>query len=376
MKNILITGGAGFIGSNLISKLDRTKYNITVVDNLSPQIHGNNPFSESSLYLSIKDKVNFFESCITDKELMSKLLPSQDIVIHLASETGTGQSMYLIEKYVNVNVRGTSVLLDILANNKTKVKKVILSSSRAVYGEGKYKNNNNDNIYPVNRNPKNLAKGIFDIYLNDEILQLTGTDEESIYNPTSIYGLTKQMQEQLVLSTCQNLEINAIILRFQNVFGPGQSLKNPYTGILSIFSTQILNNNPINIFEDGHESRDFVFIDDVVNSIILSINYSFTNNEIFNVGTGVPVSVLQVAKLLIDKFDKFVPINISGNYRIGDIRHNYANIDRIKEKLNYLPNITFEQGLNKFVQWVKTQNIENDNYNDSISEMKKRGFYK
>ena len=284
--------------------------------------------------------------------------------------------MYLIEKYVNVNVRGTSVLLDILANNKTKVKKVILSSSRAVYGEGKYKNNNNDNIYPVNRNPKNLAKGIFDIYLNDEILQLTGTDEESIYNPTSIYGLTKQMQEQLVLSTCQNLEINAIILRFQNVFGPGQSLKNPYTGILSIFSTQILNNNPINIFEDGHESRDFVFIDDVVNSIILSINYSFTNNEIFNVGTGVPVSVLQVAKLLIDKFDKFVPINISGNYRIGDIRHNYANIDRIKEKLNYLPNITFEQGLNKFVQWVKTQNIENDNYNDSISEMKKRGFYK
>ena len=179
MKNILITGGAGFIGSNLISKLDRTKYNITVVDNLSPQIHGNNPLSESSLYLSIKDKVNFFESCITDKELMSKLLPSQDIVIHLASETGTGQSMYLIEKYVNVNVRGTSVLLDILANNKTKVKKVILSSSRAVYGEGKYKNNNNDNIYPVNRNPKNLAKGIFDIYLNDEILQLTGTDEEA-----------------------------------------------------------------------------------------------------------------------------------------------------------------------------------------------------
>ena len=377
MTKILITGGAGFIGSNLVSKLQGKNYKITVIDNLSTQIHGNDPETESNLYLSIKDKVDFIKGCITDYDLMLKLILDQDIIIHLASETGTGQSMYLIDKYVNINVRGTSIILDILSNYKSNVKKLILSSSRAVYGEGKYLDKNNNNIFfPSTRNTEDLTKGKFDIYSNNEVAKLVGTDEDSIYNPTSIYGLTKQMQEQLLISFSKNSDINTIILRFQNVYGPGQSLKNPYTGILSIFSTQILNNHAINIFEDGKESRDFIYIDDIINSIILSIDYNKSKFEIFNVGTGIPISVLDISKMLLKEYNIEVPINISGNFRIGDIRHNYANINKIKHFLNFTPKYSFEYGLKQFVKWVITQKVEDDTYNDSILEMKKRGLFK
>lgn len=377
IKNILVTGGAGFIGSNLVLKLLDKGYYITVLDNLSPQIHGKNPETESSLFKSIKDKVKFIKGSVTDRENWEKALSNQDAIIHLAAETGTGQSMYQVHKYVDVNINGTALMLDVLVNGDYKIKKVIIASSRAIYGEGKYRSKEFGIVFPSHRAEEDLNKGDFEVkYPNSSDLTLVATDEESKIHPSSVYGITKQNQEQMIMTVCPTLGIAAVAFRYQNVYGPGQSLKNPYTGILSIFSTQIKNGNGINIFEDGKESRDFVYIDDVVDATILGLEKEEANNQIFNVGTGTPTDVYTVAKQLIENYRIEVPITISGNYRLGDIRHNFADITKISSMLNFVPKISFNQGLEKFTNWVNSQEIQEDYYQKSIEEMKVKGLYK
>jgi dTDP-L-rhamnose 4-epimerase len=377
IKNILVTGGAGFIGSNLVLKLLDKGYYITVLDNLSPQIHGKNPETESSLFKSIKDKVKFIKGSVTDRENWEKALSNQDAIIHLAAETGTGQSMYQVHKYVDVNINGTALMLDVLVNGDYKIKKVIIASSRAIYGEGKYRSKEFGIVFPSHRAEEDLNKGDFEVkYPNSSDLTLVATDEESKIHPSSVYGITKQNQEQMIMTVCPTLGIAAVAFRYQNVYGPGQSLKNPYTGILSIFSTQIKNGNGINIFEDGKESRDFVYIDDVVDATILGLEKEEANNQIFNVGTGTPTDVYTVAKQLIKNYRIEVPITISGNYRLGDIRHNFADITKISSMLNFVPKISFKQGLEKFTNWVNSQEIQEDYYQKSIEEMKAKGLYK
>jgi dTDP-L-rhamnose 4-epimerase len=219
--------------------------------------------------------------------------------------------------------------------------------------------------------------GDFEVkFSGSEILKLVGTDEESKIHPSSVYGITKQNQEQMIMTVCPTLGIAPVAFRYQNVFGPGQSLKNPYTGILSIFSTQIKNGNGINIFEDGKETRDFVFINDVVDATILGIEKDTADGEVFNVGTGVATDVISVATNLIKNYGVDVPLTISGNYRLGDIRHNYADLTKIKSKLGFEPKYSFEAGLKEFTNWVNTQEVEKDNYQKSIDEMKAKGLYK
>lgn len=377
MKNILITGGAGFIGSNLALQLISKGYNITVLDNLSPQIHGENPEFSSPLYASIKDKVKFINGSVTSKNDWITALEGQDAIVHYAAETGTGQSMYEIQKYVDVNINGTAILLDLLANTKHQVKKIVIASSRSIYGEGKYINERGESVYPKHRTSDYMDKGDFEVkFPNSETLTLVATDEDSKIHPSSVYGITKQNQEQMIMTVCPTLGIAPVAFRYQNVYGPGQSLKNPYTGILSIFSTQIKNNNGINIFEDGKETRDFVYIDDVVAATILGIEKEEANNEVFNVGTGVATDVITVANSLIKNYGVDVPVKISGNYRLGDIRHNYADLTKITNKLGFKPKFTFEEGLRQFTNWVNTQEVEKDNYAKSIEEMKAKGLYK
>ena len=281
VKNILITGGAGFIGSNLALKLLSYGYNITVLDNLSEQIHGSDP-NKSLLYNSIKDKVNFILGDVCNENDWIKSIENQDVIIHLAAETGTGQSMYEVEKYVNVNVRSNAILLNCLSNKKNKIQKIIVASSRAVYGEGKYSCSEDGVVFPIQRSDYNLSKGDFNpkCPICDNNVTPMPTDEKSPLNPVSIYGITKQNQEQLISLGCKSLGISSIIYRYQNVYGPGQSLSNPYTGILSIFSTRILNNNQIEIFEDGLESRDFVYIDDVVDATFLGLKITDKINTV------------------------------------------------------------------------------------------------
>lgn len=375
-KRILISGGAGFIGSNLALKLASKGYEVVVLDNLSKQIHGED--QNSSLYQSIKNKVTFIQGNVCVKTDWVKALDSVDAVVHLAAETGTGQSMYDIQRYIDVNCNGTGILLDYLANEKHNIKKVVVASSRAIYGEGKYSCAEHGVVYPSSRKDEDMCKGEFEpkCPVCNRELSLLPTSEDSKIHPSSVYGITKQFQEQTVLNVCRSLGINAIALRYQNVYGPGQSLKNPYTGILSIFSTQILNGNSINIFEDGIESRDFVFIDDVVNATILAIENEGISGRSYNVGTGVGTSVIKVAKTLNEIYGNDVEINISGNYRIGDIRHNIADLGKVEKELGFAPKVSFEEGIRKFGEWVKTQQIEEDRYEQSINEMKEKGLYK
>lgn len=374
MKNVLITGGAGFIGTNLALKLITKGYSVTVLDNLSPQIHT----KESTLFASIKDKVSFIHGDIRNILDWKKALNNQDAIIHLAAETGTGQSMYEISKYVEVNIQGTAHLLDYLTNEEHSIQKVIIASSRAIYGEGKYRCVTHGDVYPLARVDSDLSKKDFHVKcpICHDNVTLELTDEESKIHPTSIYGITKQNQEQMVMVTCKALEISAVAFRYQNVYGPGQSLSNPYTGILSIFSTRIKNANDLSIFEDGEESRDFVYIDDVVDATILGLEKEEANGEVFNVGSGVGTTVNQVATLLKDNYKSSINIKVTGNYRLGDIRHNIADLTKIKTKLNFEVKVTFDEGLKKFTNWVNTQKVEEDCYDKSIVELQEKGLYK
>ena len=373
-KHILITGGAGFIGSNLSLKLIEKGYSVTVLDNLSPQIHSEN----SPLYHSIKGKVNFIYGTVLSYDDWKKALENIDVVVHLAAETGTGQSMYEIEKYTDVNVKGTSIFLDILANESHSIKKIVVASSRAIYGEGKYTCKEHGTVYPIARLDHDMVLGNFGVKCPccKQEVSLLSTDEESKIHPTSIYGITKHVQEQMFMLMGQSLGIPAVAFRYQNVYGAGQSLSNPYTGILSIFSTRIKNGNDIAIFEDGLESRDFVYVDDVVDATILGIEKDEANGEVFNVGLGQAIDVLTVAKTLINAYQSDLKVTITGNYRLGDIRHNYADLTKIEKKLGFKPKVSFEDGIKRFTAWVENQEIMEDNYEKSIVEMKEKGLYK
>lgn len=375
--NVLITGGAGFIGSNLSLELLNRGYKVTVLDNLLSQVHGEIAELTSPLFKSIKNKVNFIKGDVTNNEDWSRALEKQDVIVHLAAETGTGQSMYKIGKYTDVNVSGTAKMLDILVNNSHQVKKIIVASSRAVYGEGKYLHPELGVVYPETRKLQDMENGDFEVkYYDGIILQPLSTDENSRIKPTSVYGITKYNQEQMVLMVCKALRIPAVALRYQNVYGEGQSLSNPYTGILSIFSSQILNGNDINIFEDGKESRDFVHIEDVVNVTISCLENNNIENDVFNVGTGVPITVLEVAKQLNYLYKKNTLIEITKQFRIGDIRHNFANIEKIKTQLNYEPKISFKEGVSRFANWVLEQDISESKLQESLDEMRKKGLLK
>jgi dTDP-L-rhamnose 4-epimerase len=223
-----------------------------------------------------------------------------------------------------------------------------------------------------------MAAGNFEVRcpVSGTNAEVMATDEDSKIHPSSVYGITKQNQEQMVLTVCKSLGIPAVGFRYQNVYGPGQSLSNPYTGILSIFSTLIKNGKDINIFEDGKESRDFVYIDDVVSATILGIEKGEANYNVYNVGSGIPTDVLTVAEILREKYESAINIIIKGNYRIGDIRHNFADLTRIQRDLSFEPQFDFATGISEFTDWVNKQEIQKSLYDKSLTEMKARGLYK
>lgn len=374
--NILITGGAGFIGANLVSKLYSEGHTLRVLDILSPQIHGTDS-SQSPLFRQIKDKCDFIKGDVTDRTIVDASLVDCDAVVHLAAETGTGQSMYEVARYCHTNIQGTAVLLEAIATRKDSIRRVIVASSRAIYGEGRYQLDG-QYVYPTGRVEADLAQGKFEprCPITGRDLKVVATDEDSRIQPSSIYGVTKYTQEQMTLVNCRALGIPAVALRFQNVYGPGQSLSNPYTGILSIFSTRILHGQSIDIYEDGKESRDFVYIDDVVDSIVRSTLRDDVRDEVFGIGSGVPTSVMTVAEELCRQYGREVPLRITGAYRVGDIRHNYSAPEKARELLGFQARTDFSTGIRHFARWVLTQPLAKDSYAESLEEMKRRGLYK
>jgi dTDP-L-rhamnose 4-epimerase len=374
---ILITGGAGFIGSRLALRCADIGHRVTVLDNLSPQVHGSEP-ERTEGYRALVAKTEFIRGTVTDRKTMESAIAGQDAIVHLAAETGTGQSMYKIEHYSDVNIGGTALLLDILANTANSVRRVVIASSRSIYGEGRYRTPAGDFVYPGHRTAEDMDAGDFAVKAQgiDGELELVATDEDSRIHPSSVYGITKQVQEQLVMTVCPSIGKEAVALRYQNVFGPGQSLSNPYTGILSIFSNLMMQGKPINIFEDGEESRDFVFVDDVVEATVLAIEHPAAANEVFNVGTGRPISVAAVAQTLSRLLDADVPIKVSGNYRLGDIRHNYADMTKIRTLLGFQPAYDFEAGIAEFAAWAKLSGPQRSGYEESLAEMREKGLLK
>ncbi|WP_103663270.1 NAD(P)-dependent oxidoreductase [Microbacterium sp. CJ77] len=375
--HVLITGGAGFIGTRLARRFVDAGHTVTVLDSLIPQVHGDDPRLTSPLLRSLDGVASVIEGTVTSAEDLRSALEGAGIVVHLAAETGTGQSMYEIDRYVEANVGGTAKLLDILANEQHSVTRVVIASSRSIYGEGAYRTVDGRVVYPPHRSDAAMAAGDFEVSMSgEEALEMIPTDENAKLHPSSVYGITKQMQESLIMTVAPTIGIEPVALRYQNVYGPGQSLKNPYTGILSIFSTLIRQGKSINIFEDGLESRDFVYIDDVVESTFLASTLAAAAGHTINVGSGVATTVNEVVASLFAAFGTSVPTTVTGNYRLGDIRHNTADTTRLRELLGYEPRTDFRTGLGRFVEWVSAEPIEESGYERSLKEMAERSLLK
>ena len=379
MKNILITGGAGFIGAEIVNQLSKEKeWNITVLDSMDEQIHGRN-WEKSYLLNQIKDKCHFVKASITDFDTVFQIVKNVDYIIHLAADTGTGQSMYQINHYNNTNIMGTSNLLQAISSigEDCKVKKIILSSSRSVYGEGKYECEDCGIVYPKGRTKERMMHGDFNMYCPNcgKKISILKTTEDSKINPASLYAFTKCAQEMMLRTMCPALNIDYTIFRFQNVYGVGQSLKNPYTGILSIFSSLMLENKPINIFENGEESRDFINVVDVAAGVISSIENEKSNGEIINLGSGIGTSVSKITEILRNSYKSSSKINITGDFRLGDVAHNVADISKAKSLLNFNVTVDLEKGLTQFCNWVQGQEYDNLGYENSLCEMEKNGMF-
>ncbi|NQW95214.1 MAG: NAD-dependent epimerase/dehydratase family protein [Polaromonas sp.] len=372
--NVLITGGAGFIGQRLSVLLISQGWNVRILDSFSPQVH-----SSDALSASLQGKVDLIKADVRDREALRLALTGVAVVVHLAAETGTGQSMYEIERYFNVNVQGTAILLDLLQNDECgkSLLSIVVASSRAVYGEGAYQCPTHGMVFPDQRGRERMSGSLFEPLCPDcrSAVSLLPTPEAAPFMPMSMYGLTKQVQEQAVLLFARTRGINGFGLRYQNVFGPGQSLKNPYTGILAVFSNLARQNQVIDIYEDGLESRDFVYIDDVVEATMRCINYSGQFVGALNVGSGHAISVMTVAQEIKAYFDSSSVIKVTGAFRMGDIRHNIADVSRLAKVLGFVPSVSFKEGLPKFLRWASSQAPEDKAaYTRSVNELASRGL--
>jgi dTDP-L-rhamnose 4-epimerase len=370
---ILITGGAGFIGTHLARRLLREGCSVTILDNFNQQVHGDT----RSLASDISPNVELQIGDIRDEAAVIRALKGQEVVVHLAAETGTGQSMYQVLPYEDVNIRGTAVLIHSLVNDlASHVRKLVVASSRAVYGEGKYRCDADGTVYPKARRAEDMRAGFFEppCPVCGSECEVVPTTEDSPLQPSSFYGLTKQMQEQMILLFAGTLSLCGIALRYQNVYGPGQSLKNPYTGILAVFANQARLNQPLKIFEDGLESRDFVYIEDVVEATWRCIMAENINVETVNVGSGVRVTVKEIAREIVDFFGSQSPITVSGAFRQGDIRHNFADLQKARTTIGIEPKWEFRRGIKNFLEWAVSQDLASDRYEFSLQEMRQRGL--
>ena len=379
-KNILITGGCGFIGSKLAVRLLSHGHNVIILDSLISQVHGENPELESPTYNVVKSlDVNIMIADINDRKSVKEALRDIDTVYHLASETGTGQSMYKIVDYIRTNVQGTATLLEAISESPS-VKKIFLSSSRSVYGEGSYECSEHGFQTLENRDWSALDKGIYDPQCSICFKEMSPipTNEASPLNPNSIYAYTKLSQENLLRTFCKNAKIKLHILRFQNVYGGGQSLKNPYTGILSIFNGLIRTGKTIQIFEDGQESRDFIHVDDVVSSI-LALDEKECSETVINIGSGRRTNVKDILQLLERSIGQNANSIVTGEYRIGDIRHNYADVKILNKYIDTSSFKSIEKGIFEFIDWASQGDIDNSaerRYQDSLDELRKNNLLK
>lgn len=351
-SNILVTGGAGFIGSHLVDALVAKGHRVRILDSLVDQVHG------GSVPEHLNSEAEFIRADVCDAEAVSKALDGIDIVYHEAAEVGVGQSMYEIVRYVKANDLGTAVLLEEMIKRPKQFKKLIVASSMSIYGEGAYECTQcNVKVNPFLRSNEQLSSHEWNFKCDTCGGELSpiGTAEEKPLFPTSVYAVSKQDQEQYCLSVGRAYKIPTVAFRYFNVYGTRQALSNPYTGVCAIFSSRLLNDQAPLIFEDGEQSRDFVHVDDIVQANLLALETSDADFETMNIGTGRPTSVKEIAQLLAKGLGKQIEPEVVGKFREGDIRHCIADISKAKKLLGYGPKVTLENGLTELLDWVKNQ---------------------
>ncbi|HEX8561705.1 MAG TPA: SDR family NAD(P)-dependent oxidoreductase [Flavobacterium sp.] len=367
-KRILITGGAGFIGSHLADELIEKGYEVRALDNLSEQVHG--PAAQRPEYLN--PQVELIVGDVRDKDTVIEALQDVDAVFHFAAMVGVGQSMYQIRDYTDVNNVGTAVLLEALTENP--VSKLVVASSMSIYGEGLYTNGHGEFVHECDRRLEDLKSQRWELYDDERgILKPLATPETKKPNLSSVYALSKYDQERLCLITGKAYNIPTTALRFFNVYGTRQALSNPYTGVLAIFASRLLNNNAPLIFEDGCQKRDFVHVKDVARACRLALETPEADGEVFNVGSGNQYTIVEIAEKLAKVMGKNINAQLTAKYRVGDIRHCFANLDKAKAILGYEPQVNFEEGLTELAEWLEGQ-IAVDSVSQATEELAARGL--
>lgn len=364
---ILVTGGAGFIGKCLVRSLPADA-EIVIVDSIDPQVHKiQTIFSEELLA-----RATCIKADVLQQEAYREAIEGTDVVVHLASQTGTGQSMYEMSRYVQQNVEGTTRLLEVLSQLQQKPQRIILTSSRAVYGEGAV--TDGTSIVYTSRRIEDLQAGKWDIYDSDgRELRSLPMREDFLPQPSSIYGMTKLWQEQLVENYAKTNQIDYAIFRLQNVYGPEQELHNPYTGIIGIFTSLITQKGEVELFEDGAMTRDFVFVNDIATALSKAIYHEGSLSQIFNVGSGQATSLVELVKLIATTTNKDLKISYSGRFRVGDIRHAVADMSRYLATFKDWQPTPLEVGLTKYLSWYFQQDpLSSRSLMDSLKEMEEK----
>jgi dTDP-L-rhamnose 4-epimerase len=349
--NVLVTGGAGFIGSHLVNALLANGHRVRVLDSLVEQVHGSNGREQFT------SEAEFIHADVCDAHAVAKALEGIDVVYHEAAEVGVGQSMYEIARYVKANDLGTAVLLEEMIKRPGQFSKLLVASSMSIYGEGAYRCRDCGDITPDVRPTGQLLKREWEVNcpVCDSILEPIPTPEGKPLIPTSVYAISKQVQEQYCLVVGKAYDIPTTALRYFNVYGSGQALSNPYTGVCAIFSSRLLNDQAPLIFEDGLQSRDFVHVSDIVQANLLALESDDGNYEMFNIGSGTSITVSEVASLLARGLGKDIEPELIGRYREGDIRHCFADISKARQLLGYEPKVSLVDGIPELLEWVNKQ---------------------
>lgn len=351
MANVLVTGGAGFIGSFIVDELISKGHKVRIFDSLAYQVH------HGKIPDYLNKSAEFIRGDVQDKDALANALKDIDFVFHKAAEVGVGQSMYEISRYVNANAMGTANLLDIIVNNegiKKRIKKVIIASSMSPYGEGMYACPKCEAVAPGPRLEEKMREKKWELICQKcgAILEPVPTPETKSQEASSVYALTKKFQEEIAITVSKAYNIPTVAFRYFNVFGPRQSLSNPYTGVAAIFMSRLKNDQPPLIFEDGNQRRDFVSVHDIVQANMLAMEKDEADYQVFNVGSGQSITIKQIAKTIAKLCNKKIEPIITNQYRKGDIRHCFADITKIKEKLGYEPKISFEDGMRELIEWA------------------------
>jgi dTDP-L-rhamnose 4-epimerase len=368
---VVVTGGAGFIGSHLVDRLVADGNEVRVLDSLEPQVHGTSGGHRNPA-------ATYAEGSVLDRDLVAATLEGADAVVHLAAQVGVGQSMYEMSRYVHENCTGTGVLLEEMAQRRDRISSLVVASSMSIYGEGQYACDGcGREEVSVTRAHDDLVAGVWEprcAHCGAPARALPTTESKRLES-SSVYATTKRDQEDLSLVFGRAYSVRTVALRFFNVYGPRQSLSNPYTGVAAIFAGRMLNQRPAPVFEDGLQSRDFVHVSDIVEAIVRSLEAGDVGDVAINVGTGVASTVLDVAKSLAAGLGVDLAPEINGRFRQGDIRHCFADITRARTLLGYEPSVAFNDGMNELVHWIeREQPSAEDRVQTSTGELEARGL--